>query len=296
MNSDVSEHWVALRRMGWTVFALTMLAACSGGGNGGRHPRIDADGGAPVDLAKSEAEDMVTIGPTDLAAPSGNTGGPCTKKADCAGTKPFCVIKDANDVPWPGGYCGSGCHLYNNDPTTGINPDCPGGNGTCRGTPGSSGYCYDACDKGTCKRQGYSCFQNYCEPTALSQCNPTVKGSCGTDMACIRIGVDNVGECTTACDPFAQLCVGPTGNTQGCYASADTGEGVCSDISGSAFNGDACQGLNGCDSGLGCYWNGTTGVCRPFCGGPNNVACDNGMQCVDSSPTVQKTVIGLCGG
>ncbi len=37
-------------------------------------------------------------------------------------------------------------------------------------------------------------------------------------------------------------------------------------------------------------------TCRPYCGGPMNVPCHNGKQCVDLSMTVPKTIVGVCAG
>jgi hypothetical protein len=235
-----------------------------------------------------------------------NTGDPCTKNADCAGTKAVCIIKDAMGNVWPGGYCTSVCNPLKNDPNDGSNVACPGGMGTCQGN-GATGSCGLLCTNmngaAPCTRQGYACFQ-ICEPKALSQCDPTVKGSCGVNKSCVRIGADNVGTCVPLCDPFKQTCPPDMNNMmQACYASVDTGEGACSVPYGNppGADGDICMFLNGCSAGLGCYAPpGATMqsqvLCRPYCGGAMNVACKNGKKCVDLSMTVKTATIGVCGG
>jgi hypothetical protein len=228
----------------------------------------------------------------------GNSGDPCLKAADCGGTKPTCITKDGNGVTWPGGYCTSSCNPANTDQQTGLNTDCPGGAGVCIGNS-NPGVCESACTamngQMPCTRQGYSCFEG-CEPTAESMCNPTVKGQCGQGMSCVRIGADDVGQCAMACSPFTQGCADINGAPAGCYASDDNGEGACSPVYEDNMDGVACSYLNDCHPGLACYDNGNGAVCRPYCGGPNNVACNNGNLCVDLSMSVQKATVGACGG
>ncbi len=232
-----------------------------------------------------------------------NTGDPCTKPSDCGGTKPACITKDAMGTVWPGGYCTSTCNPQKNDPNDTTNTQCPGGAATCQGQGTQGGcalLCTDAKGGMPCTRQGYSCFQA-CEPTTLSQCDPTKAGVCGQGKTCVRLGADNVGDCVPSCDIFTQMCPADTmGNPQACYASFDTGEGLCSAPYGNppGADGDACQYLNACSQGLTCWQpnNMTAPVCRPFCGGKNNVACMNGKKCVDLGMTVKVAVAGACGG
>lgn len=266
-----------------------------------------------ADLAMPEVADMAMAPPADqammpgadLAQPMGTapTGAPCAKTLDCAGTKPVCILKDAQGHNWPGGYCVSQCNPQKNDLQSGINPACPGGGGTCLGT-GTMGTCETACTGMNgmmpCQRQGYLCFQA-CEPMALSDCDPTMKGSCLNGTACIRVGSDDVGRCAPACDPFKQGCAQIMMADAACYASDDTGEGACSTVFGKNSDGQQCVYLNDCVAGLACYsppnaMNQNQVLCRPYCGGPMNVACNNNKQCVDLSPNVKKAVIGVCGG
>ncbi len=249
----------------------------------------------------------------------GNTGDPCAKATDCQGTKATCITKDTTGITWPGGYCTSQCNPQKND-QNGLNTACPGGQGTCVGQ-GTSGACELACTDAMggmpCPRQGYSCFQG-CEPTAISECDPTKKGSCPQDggvvlgdggeysgRVCVRIGADPVGQCTNGCDVFKQNCQGAM---EACYASDDTGEGVCSQEYNPSGNpqtdGVQCFYLNMCDPGFGCYAPpmANMAVCRPYCGGPNNVLCSaimpapQKMKCVDLSTTVKAATVGVCGG
>jgi hypothetical protein len=261
---------------------------------------------APVDdLAMAPADDLATPVVHDLAMPvsKGNTGDACANAANCRGTAPMCITRDAMGNVWPGGYCTSTCNPALNDPQTGINAACPGGNGICLGAA-NPGNCGTACTAmngaNPCKRAGYACFE-VCEPQALSQCNPTVKGACGGGMTCVRIGADDVGQCTPSCNPFAQGCALIMNMPTGCFASDDTGEGLCSTIYRANGDGTACLYLNDCKAGLACYsppnaMNQNQVVCRPYCGGPMNKACTNGHVCVDLSPNVTKAVVGVCGG
>ena len=229
-----------------------------------------------------------------------NTGDPCVKAADCGGMKPQCLTKDSQGNTWPGGYCISQCNPQKNDPNDTTNPACIGGGATCLGQ-GTSGACETICSGKTgatpCTRTGYSCFQT-CEPTSISKCDPTKAGICGPKMTCVRLGADNVGQCAPSCDPFAQGCMDIMGQPAGCYASDDTGEGVCSQVFGMGADGDACMYLNACNPGLGCYAapKAMMAQCRPYCGGAKSVACANGKMCVDLSTTVKKTATGICGG
>lgn len=236
----------------------------------------------------------------------GNTGDGCVKSIDCAGTKPVCITKDAMGNVWPGGYCTSVCNPQKNDPLDATNPACPGGMATCfgQGTQGACGLlCTDRHGAAPCLRMGYSCFQ-ICQPTSLSQCDPTKPRACGMGKTCLRSGADDVGDCVPSCDIFVQVCPADmNGAMQTCLASLDTGEGGCVSPVGnpSGRDGDQCQALAGCAPGLGCYAppNATMKsqvVCRPYCGGPKNVGCSNGKQCVDCSTKVKKAVAGYCAG
>ena len=261
----------------------------------------------PQDLAVTSDLSMVpfkdlALSSHDLAQAMGSahTGDPCAKALDCAGVKAVCVVKDAQGINWPGGYCTSQCNPQNSDPQTGINPACPGGAGVCLGQ-GNSGSCETACTdmngKMPCLRNGYSCFQA-CEPTARSECDPTVKGSCPNGTSCVRVGSDSVGLCAPACDPLKQGCSQIMMTNAACYASDDTGEGACSTIDKMSGDGQSCFYLNDCSAGLGCFLpiNGNPSVCRPYCGGPMSAPCNNGKQCVDLSPNVKQAVMGICAG
>jgi hypothetical protein len=256
------------------------------------------------------------------------------KNADCGGNKPQCLTKTANGFMWPGGYCTSTCNPNKNDNMTGANPACPGG-GICVGQ-GSMGICETNCTdmKGMmpCTRAGYVCNQG-CEPAAVVECDPTKtigtmpigpKGSCPQDggvllpnqipdggnpdsgtfvysgRTCVRIGAE-VGVCADGCNPLVQNCpAGAQGGQQACYASSDTGEGDCFNINSMGNDGDACNYINDCNPGLGCWsppgMMNAMSVCRAYCGGPKNVGCANGKKCADLSMTVKVATMGACGG
>jgi hypothetical protein len=224
------------------------------------------------------------------AASLGATGDPCTLASDCTGTTPTCIL-NVGGLAYPGGFCSSHCDATKNDPSSEINPACPG-TGTCVGTS-----CGVLCGAGTC-RTGYSCFNSataaVCLPTALSQCDPTVAGSCAdTTTTCDQVGQDPVGQCDPKCDPFAQDCAD---SSKGCFANPQSGVGTCAGPNPNNGDGVPCNFENDCANGLGCYVGGSSPVCRPYCGGPNNVACTNGKTCVDLSATVPQATVGVCGG
>ncbi len=314
----------------WVIIlsGVAMVAGCGNGSSSGTGKDMALGGGdlttTPTDDGSAAGGDMVT------PPQGGNSGDPCTKDTDCTGTKPTCLTKAGDGSVWPGGYCTSNCNPNKNDAMTGANPNCPGG-GTCIGQD-TMGACEANCTdmKGSmpCTRAGYVCAQG-CEPSSLYECDPTKKigqaGGCPQDggvflpgpapdggnadagtstysgRVCVRLGADNVGQCTDGCNVFTQNCQPDAmGNDQACYASDDTGEGVCSAPYGNppGADGDACQYLNGCAAGLGCWSDpknqNAPGVCRPFCGGPGNAACKNGKTCVDLSMTVMKSAVGSC--
>jgi hypothetical protein len=286
-----------------------------------------ADRGAVADLGARAERDLAGTQP-------GNTGETCTKDADCGGMTPVCITTDAQGVVWPDGYCSSTCNPENNDPGDSANNDCPGGNGTCRGS-GTAGRCETRCSsksgENPCTRVGYSCFHS-CEPTALSQCDPTRKGTCpqdggapitvvdypdggipdggggdgsvGTMMTtaarvCVLVGQDSVGACSDGCDPLSAQAPGmpppPCKPDQGCYPSYSTGEGFCFRVyGGGGGDGAPCMYLNACDPGLACRTINATGNCRRLCGGPGGVACPMGQTCKDLSGAVPKSAIGSC--
>jgi hypothetical protein len=235
------------------------------------------------------------------------TGDPCAKDCDCAGSRPTCMKQDAQGTPFAGGYCTSSCDPAMNDPTTTVNAACPG-TGTCIGLNGG-GVCYRACTATggmrPCTRSGYACFvgmsgADVCLPASRSQCDPTVADSCAQDggvaEGCVAIGPDPVGKCVPECDLFAQNC----GAGQGCYASYAFGFGVCAAVFMAGTDGASCMYTNSCSAGFACHGEPTGSFCRPFCGGPANVACAAGDQkkvCVTLSSTSPPTsVVGVCGG
>jgi hypothetical protein len=231
--------------------------------------------------------------------PLAPTGTACLDVSECDGAGANCITKDSAGIVYPGGYCTSKCDPTQNKPD-GINVACPGGSGVC------VGLCYASCTAKNgsmpCSRQGYSCFTfcaekacfGACYPTSASECAPSVPGSCGPGMACYPIGLDDVGQCLATCDLFKQDCNQAMGS-MGCYIQDDTGQGYCSQV-GDLTDGAPCQYINDCLPGLGCFQNGNTGVCRPFCGGPMNVPCTNGKSCVDFSTKVKVAVAGVCAG
>jgi hypothetical protein len=279
----------------WSLAAAFLVAGC---GNNSPPPME-----SPYDFA---GFDLASFGPT---------GAPCKKDSDCSGTSPRCIMADTRGITWPGGYCSSACNPMEND--SGLNLGCPGGSGTCVGT-GTQGICESLCTNKIgsipCTRSGYSCFVG-CEPDEVSQCDPRMAagmpGSCPQDggvflydggysgRVCVRVGSDDVGQCADGCDPFRQDCLPIVGMTAACYASDDTGEGICSpEVGKGQGDGKACSYLNACDPGFACFAVDvhSAPVCRPYCGGPGSLACTNGKKCVDLSPLVKAATIGVCGG
>ena len=240
---------------------------------------LAAIGAASVDVEPSrEIEVTVPVTP-------GNTGDPCRLDAECRGTSAICITSRFG-ATWPGGYCSATCSPARNNVATGVNPDCPG-----RGWCDFEGRCLTPCTAKSCKRASYACFTEGCSPTALSRCNPATRGSCGAGKTCIRTGVDDVGDCYPACDPFRQSCPSVGGKGAGCYVSFDTGEGGCI-VYNVGGEGKRCGFLNDCSPGLMCHQN----ACRPYCGGPSNRGCSNGHSCIPFSNRVPVSVAGVCAG
>jgi hypothetical protein len=221
-----------------------------------------------------------------------NTGEPCAADADCLGVNAKCILVDSKGTTWPDGYCTSDCDPGKDQQGDRSDAECPGGAGTCIIVPPNTFRCERNCTAKSgmnpCTRAGYTCFFG-CEPTSLSQCNPTKRGDCGAMGSCFRTGRDDVGSCMPACDPFQQTC----GQGMGCYPSGENGESSCFMTLNNQNDGDSCLYINGCNPGLVCY---KAAGCHPFCGGPNNVACTNQHSCVDFTATVPASEIGVCDG
>lgn len=256
-------------RAGIFAFAVlvSVLCAVSGCGQDGM-PGPDAACSSPVDLDWA---------PPDLAHGPG-TGDPCKRDSDCVpgpDGRARCILKTAPgehwvmEVVWPGGYCSSYCRIERNDPDTGINPDCPGGSGSCeqlRGDGGAEGQCLLQCFTERYRR--YCDFERFqyrcgspgrrplCLPATVEkrECDGRKRGSCGPGRTCV-VDVDDVfqidTQCERACDPIL-----PPADCN-CQRT-EIGEGFCLppvDYFKPYKPGERCFGGNGpypCTSGYGC--------------------------------------------
>jgi hypothetical protein len=254
-------------------------------------------GGEPC-CSEKECTDLATSCVDGICAFSGlPTGSPCGNAIDCAGDDAQC-----NTGQWPLGYCVSTCDPVLTDAKSGYNPNCPGDHGVCVG-----GQCLAGCtamDGALPCRADYACYDwcdganpcaHICMPRWMSECDPAKPDSCLPSMVCLRAGLDEVGSCQTPCNLFAQDC-DQTFQPMTCTVLDDSGTGVCNVSKGVIREGSSCVYTSDCVTGLTCFQEGNGGVCRPFCGGPMNVACRNGKGCVDFSTTVKRTVVGVCGG
>lgn len=232
---------------------------------------------------------------TATAPGRGETGDPCAKDADCKGVDATCVLVDDGAVS-PGGRCTSTCDDSENDPSGyGHNAGCPGTKGSCWIDQRCYQLCTERSGAAPC-RDGYSCFFTQgatgCKATATSECDSFKAGSCapldGGLRVCRRTGLDPVGRCVPGCDLFTQDCSAGSA----CYATL-VGEGMCVPIDRPGNDGDPCSSPAQCDRGLTCA---PTSLCRPYCGGSNDVPCTNGHTCVDYDTDVPATVLGLCDG
>jgi hypothetical protein len=247
-----------------------------------------------------------------------NTGDPCTKNTDCANgplstQKGQCLLTTGSGtmmLTWPMGYCTSACRSNLTD-NTGVNPDCPGGNGTCS-QGGTSNNCFALCStsadcRGMGAKNGYSCFvvNNIaplgCEPTALSMCDPRVAGSCpllnGTSkQTCVNVGDGTVGECVLQCDPFMNTGCNDPNNPAAtdCHASDQTGEGLCVQPGTDGGAGATCGNFySDCKGGYGCLG----GKCWKYCNTANtSTQCNAGATCMPFSNTtkVPVSIAGIC--
>jgi hypothetical protein len=54
--------------------------------------------------------------------------------------------------------------------------------------------------------------------------------------------------------------------------------------------------LGECNPGLTCVYSANGALCRPFCGGPKMVQCENGKRCVPLTFGIGVNVVGVCNG
>ena len=299
--------------------AITALAACQ---ISEKPPDNDLAVPPPRDLSTPLMDDRGRWFTPCLNGDPGCTGDPCTKVADCAkGLGPsqgaVCIrpgYPPIIELEWPGGYCTSSCRPARNDPQSGINPDCPGGNATCEGS-GTNAWCVTACLMSSECRAGYACFtvNNLafgCLPKAISECDPAKAATCPRmcgdggvpdggspcfENTCLNIGDGTVGECVPGCDIFSN-----TGCAENdCHASDVTGEGICTDPCNTAdcqngnYNGACGNFWAVCWGGYGCL----DSRCRKYCNDANVATqCAPGATCMKLSPTthVPTSVAGLC--
>jgi hypothetical protein len=290
-----------------TLWIALLVAGCGPGDSG------------PDDLAALDDLAVPTV--DDLALPTGGsaqTGDPCTRSSDCmngpkASERGRCLMQTGTSMmfTWPGGYCANPCKESLNDPSTGLNPDCPGA-GTCGG-----GACWFLCTTSSdCRDANYACFivavrpvvAAGCQLKAFSQCDPKVRGSCNIDVdggsdgdggselgrTCVNVGDGTVGNCVPGCDPFTNSgCLGST--NPACHASDVTGEGLC--VAAAAANqmaGSSCGNLfSDCPGGYGCL----NGKCWRYCDDANAAAqCSPGASCrpFSTTTTVPTAIAGIC--
>jgi hypothetical protein len=194
-------------------------------------------------------------------------------------------------IAWPMGYCSSACRPAMTNAGTGLNSDCPGGAATCTDPDPTTmmGSCLTFCTMSAQCRTGYSCFvassmgvveTEGCEPTAISQCDPRVRGSCpamaGMPQTCVNVGDGTVGECVPSCNGFSNTgCMAG----QACYLSDVTGEGLCTPATGAQGGAGATCGnfFQDCKGGYGC----NNHHCYKYCNTGNAaVQCSQGATCM----------------
>ena len=243
------------------------------------------------------------------------TGGACAVDTDCAGASAVCRHTLYNtdgsaELPIPGGECASACQIANDDPMTGVDPECPGV-GTCVKNVVLGAICYQGCTAATgylpC-RVGFSCAfgpanQGECAPSALFACNPSVGGTCTPDadggaQSCQSAGPDPVGDCVPGCHPVTQDCPsGGDAGPMGCYPG-NSSDGLCFGA-GSREAGAGCVYTNDCAPGLTCTATtlpdgGSGFACVQLCGGPTDAGCAAGLACKAYSPTTPQSTLGFC--
>jgi hypothetical protein len=248
------------------------------------------------------------------AGPGGATGSPCTADSQCAGSMSVCRLTlyqpdGAPGTAIPGGECSSRCDPANNDPTSGVDPECPGGSGQCTKNVVLGNICYASCSAKSgflpCRSE-FSCngggTSTECVPTADFVCDPTVAGSCPVDDAgglqsCESVGLDPVGDCVPGCDPLAPDCAASDAGPTGCYPTP-SGDGLCQG-GGTREAGAPCVYTNDCLAGLSCFTlnvadGGTSTNCETYCGGAHDAGCGPGQTCHDYTSTVPQSTLGFC--
>jgi hypothetical protein len=108
------------------------------------------------------------------------------------------------------------------------------------------------------------CFTNEGEGTCYAFCEGTPDDpECPDGLRCWVSNYGNINVCVPACDPFLQDCEPGTG----CYWSGDIFG--CIFVAAEGYDGEPCEGINGCSGGWVCADAAVPGCegtcCTPFC-------------------------------
>jgi len=163
----------------------------------------------------------------------------------------------------------------------------------------------EACDAKSPCAPGFHCHgsacHNYC-------CQYGASSECPTGQACVIALDDGQGDVSDvslcdACDECNPLTLEGCEDGQGCYPiapedeSENSGCRLCLTSVGEKAAGEACEAVNECSPGLGCYSvEGGDSQCVPFCdldAVPD--ACEDGTICQDSAGSTEMGLqIGIC--
>jgi hypothetical protein len=247
--------------------AVTLVGFCvdtCGDSSECREPEYscyDADGDA---MGRTEC--------APIASGSTDVGGACTAISDCQGGEAGTCVGEIDG--FRDGYCTAACA---------SNDDCPGGSHCgAQGTDGI-GFCLANCTSGSCRTDGYACYDF--DGDTVDECAPAGTGSgaigdvCGqvadcdggADAVCLAPADDwfdgycatlgcTAGSCPMGshCSPFdtvsacLQDCTPGSCRTPGyaCYDINNDGTPECAPSgTGSASVGEACEALADCSGG-----------------------------------------------
>ena len=221
---------------------------------------------------------------------AGSDGGPGTY--DCGGDQAECDLLNADNCEE-----GYGCQF--------LLPASGDGAAYAQCSQAGNGTDGDACDANTPCGPGFHCHDGICHKYC---CEYGASSECPTDQACVielydgKGVISDVSVCD-ACDECNPLTLDGCDVGQGCYPITPEGESensgcrLCLTSIDEKGTGEACEAVNECAPGLGCYSvEGGDAQCVPFCdleADPD--ACQDGTICQDSAGSTEMGLqVGIC--
>ncbi len=232
-------------------------------------------------------------GGTGGEAGSGGEAGGEPVTFDCGGDEADCDLLNANSCE--DGY---GCQF--------LLPSSGDGAAFAQCSEAGDGKDGDTCDADNPCEPGLHCHDGVCHTYC---CKYGAASECPTDQACVIALDDGQGETSDvsvcdACDDCNPFTLEGCDDGQGCYpitpedeSEANSGCRLCLTSVGEKGAGDACEAVNECAPGLGCYSvEGGDPECVPFCDlDADSDACEDGTICQDSAGSdAMGLQVGIC--